>query len=255
MSGTIPCFVINLATETVRRNGMAARLQAHGLAAHWIDAVDGRGAARAAVLARADMARARRVYGELSPTEVACACSHLEVYRRIVAERIPHALILEDDVVLADDIADLLATSGASSLAARIDVGTPAMIQLTHVGRGWRLGARRLGNRSLVRAEGGVWLTGGYIVTLAAARALCATRDPIWTAADHWEAIAQDACLQLYAVSPPCVWEAAEAAQSAISGDRRRRAAPTRALTARAARLFHRSVVRPLLTVRLPRVK
>ncbi|MDQ2149979.1 glycosyltransferase family 25 protein [Alcaligenaceae bacterium C4P045] len=255
MSGTIPCFVINLATETARREAMAARLEARGLTPRWIDAVDGRGAARGAVLARADMARARRVYGELSPTEVACACSHLEVYRRIVAEHIPHALILEDDVELADDIAELSATAGAGSLAAHIAADRPAMIQLTHVGRGWRLGARRVGKRALLRAEGGVWLTGGYIVTLAAAQALCATRDPIWTAADHWEAIAQDAGLQLHAVSPPCVWEAAEAAQSAISGDRRRRAAPVRAWTARAARLLHRSVVRPLLTVRLPRVK
>lgn len=41
--------------------------------------------------------------------EIGCALSHLAVWQRIVAENIPYALILEDDVQLKPELASLLA--------------------------------------------------------------------------------------------------------------------------------------------------
>ena len=45
---------------------------------------------------------------ELLDTEIACALSHQEVYKLIVRENIPYALILEDDVVLTKKLASFI---------------------------------------------------------------------------------------------------------------------------------------------------
>jgi glycosyl transferase family 25 len=96
----IPVFVINLARSTDRRARMQSRLDAIGLAARFVTAVDGRDFTEAQRQAY-DRQRAIRVYGsEMTAAEIACCMSHLSVLRIIAAEKPLHALVLEDDVFL-----------------------------------------------------------------------------------------------------------------------------------------------------------
>lgn len=44
----------------------------------------------------------------LTPGEIGCALSHIQIYKMMVEEEIPYALVLEDDVTLPDDFADFL---------------------------------------------------------------------------------------------------------------------------------------------------
>jgi len=251
MSAQLPCFVINLATAHDRRAAMTSRLTEQGLSAIWIEAVDGRGDAGPAMLALTDLDRATRHHGSLKPTEIACVASHLQVYRRMVAERIPVAVVLEDDVILADDAPALLRIRGSNAIAASLHHDEAAVVLMTHVKRGWRFGSRPAGIRSLVPIAGQAWLTSGYVLTLAAAERLCRTHSPIWMAADNWDLIRRDTGIRLLAVSPPCAWEAPQAQQSSIASGARREI-PARTLLQRLLASWHRNVMRPLFTRRLP---
>ena len=86
---------------------MAAQLEALGLewervAAHDMNAID------AEVLAR-EVSPDGHVR-DMGPGSQCCALTNFDIYRRIVAEDIPAALILQDDVELAAEIAPFLAS-------------------------------------------------------------------------------------------------------------------------------------------------
>ncbi len=169
----------------------------------------------------------------------------------MVAERIAVAVVLEDDVILADDAPALLRIGGPNAIAASLYSDEAAVVLMTHVKRGWRFGSRSAGARRVVPIAGQAWLTSGYVLTLAAAERLCKTHSPIWMAADNWDLIRRDTGIRLLAVSPPCAWEAPQAQQSSIAFGARR-AIPARTPLQRLLASWHRNVMRPLLTRRLP---
>src|SRR5690606_1631962 len=112
-----------------------------------------------------DADRARREGYSLSPGEVGCALSHVSIYREMVNEGIPYAVILEDDVCLAPDFAKLLDRENPEGLASLLPHEEPAMVQLTHVRRAFRYGGWRVsGGRRVVRPHGGVWLASAYFI-------------------------------------------------------------------------------------------
>ena len=60
-------------------------------------------------LADYDGEKRRRYFGkDLKAGEIGCLLSHRAIYEKMVAENIPKALVLEDDVFLADDFRDVL---------------------------------------------------------------------------------------------------------------------------------------------------
>ncbi|WP_165498218.1 glycosyltransferase family 25 protein [Siculibacillus lacustris] len=96
----LPIYVINLAARTDRLAHMEAELGRLGLAFERIDAVD------AAAIARAGIANRH-----LAPGALGCTLSHQESHRRFLASGAPWAVVLEDDVFLADAARRLLAGS------------------------------------------------------------------------------------------------------------------------------------------------
>lgn len=96
----IPILVISLPDSTERRETVAARLDALSLPFEFVDAVDGRNglSEEHEAMVDRDGMNAVRPY-PMSDAEFACSLSHLKVYRRIVDDGIPHALVLEDDAV------------------------------------------------------------------------------------------------------------------------------------------------------------
>lgn len=107
----IPIFVINLERNPERRKAIAEQLQDLNLNFQILSATDGK------FLKEEDLEKLydeksslKKIQFPLSKNEVACADSHLRLYEKIVAENIPYALILEDDVILDKEILTVLDT-------------------------------------------------------------------------------------------------------------------------------------------------
>ena len=248
----ISCFVVNLASARERRAAMRALLTRHGITPTWFDAVDGRILSDEALARAFDAPRAQIAYGPMSRGEIGTSLSHLEIYRKMVEQEIPCATILEDDVLLAEDFRSLLDSQGPNSLAGAFAPQDPVMVQLTHVARGYRLGATPLGSRQIVRPHGGVWLTSGYFLTLAAARNLLRAMHPVWMVADHWRYFEREGLLRLYALTPNAVWESHLSQASDIAPERRARRKDKKTITDRLRRFADTTFVRPALVRELP---
>lgn len=98
----IPVFVISLARATQRRAGIVARLDAAGVDYEITDAVDGKDLDLSAL-------KNRIKNRDLTRGEFGCFLSHYNLWQRIVDEKIPHAIILEDDAVCNADFFDIVA--------------------------------------------------------------------------------------------------------------------------------------------------
>ena len=99
--GTVHAYVINLARSPERRAHITGELQKTGLGYEIVTGVDGRGVdlhdrtiIDPELLAKTDF-----------PAGTAgCALSHLQVYRKVIADGREHAIVLEDDVILPADL-------------------------------------------------------------------------------------------------------------------------------------------------------
>ena len=101
-------FVINLARSPDRRRAIAGRLGRLGLEHEFFPAVDGAALTEADLVNYDRKARLKAFGCDLLPNELGCYLSHYRIYQKIVAENIPRALILEDDVEIADDLPAIL---------------------------------------------------------------------------------------------------------------------------------------------------
>lgn len=218
----LPCYVVNLATDTQRRVSMQNRLAEQGLQATFFEAVDGRNMNEAELESHVNREKAAREYGPLSRGEIGTSLSHIYIYRDIIDKNIPYAVILEDDVCLSNDFAELLNTELPSCLSRQFSAEEAVMVQLTHVRRGFKTGAKLLGNsgREAVKPYDSVWLTGGYFITLAAAKNLAKGLYPVWAVADFWNRFEELRLLELWVLNPNALWEAEEAQQSTLAANR-----------------------------------
>lgn len=101
-------YVINMKSSIGRREKIKARLDALGLPFDFFDAV--RGADLDYKNASYyDRKKRLRYFGrDLLPGEIGCLLSHRGVYQKMVEDNVGVALVLEDDVTLADDFKEIL---------------------------------------------------------------------------------------------------------------------------------------------------
>lgn len=192
-------FVVNLATQPEKKtkfinewDGLEGNLE-------FIDAVDGR------TMTDEALSNLTLDYPNLHLTkgEIGCALSHLKIYKKIVEEEIPLALILEDDVCLAKGIDiktlnHLLQRIEISDLFDRFN--SPVIFLQKHNSRLARKVTTIL--QFDFCSTKYMWGTFGYIVSFNAAKKLCQFIPPIRYEADCWEAHQVGASLQLVACSP-----------------------------------------------------
>ncbi|MCY4304755.1 MAG: glycosyltransferase family 25 protein [Aestuariivita sp.] len=96
----ISIFVISLTDCHDRRQNMSTALNDLGLSFDFFDAVDGRYGLPTEYENQIDRAEVERVsYRRMTDAEYACSLSHINVYRKIIADKISYALILEDDAI------------------------------------------------------------------------------------------------------------------------------------------------------------
>lgn len=93
-------FAINLAQRTDKRERLLGECQQHHIAVEIVDAVDGRQLSAQELLQLAyDYPQSGLTLGEIG-----CALSHLAIYKRMIDENCPLAMVLEDDIVLKPGI-------------------------------------------------------------------------------------------------------------------------------------------------------
>lgn len=97
-------YVINLARSPRRRAHIEAELDASGLDYEIVPGVDWRDMDETDLHDPGTVAPAIHAEDWFRPGVAACALSHLNVYRKILADGLEQALVLEDDVTLAADL-------------------------------------------------------------------------------------------------------------------------------------------------------
>jgi glycosyl transferase family 25 len=194
----IHTFIISLPKDKDRRDYLGKQLAELNVPFSILDAVHGKSLSQVEMDAYYDRDRALRLFNrELSAGEIGCALSHVAIYRKMVEENIPHALVLEDDASVLDQ--DLAAT--LSKLAALYPERKRVAVMLNHVKRYDANKKTPLDEgRCVYDAYRGV-CTHGYFITRAAAEVLVKNLYPVYVVADKWEYF-QDKYIDVKALVP-----------------------------------------------------
>jgi len=179
----LPVLLINLDGSVERLQKAAEQLDAAGVRFERLPAVDGR------LLPESERSRLapwdqKAFFKPLSPGEIGCYLSHLAALERIVKERWPRALVLEDDFILEPDfrsrLNELLAAPGPVPPLVKLEGrcrGGKAEYQLPS---GMRL---MLNRRAPSRTIAQLWSLGGARTFLANTSLL---RRPVDVEIKHW---------------------------------------------------------------------
>lgn len=106
---TIPVYILTLADAAERRQPLVDALAEMRIPFTLWPAIDGRQGLPAEYEPLIDRAAARKKQcREMGNGEFACALSHHFIYRDIVAQQAPIALVLEDDARIGAELRDFL---------------------------------------------------------------------------------------------------------------------------------------------------
>ena len=186
-------FLINLDRHPDRLAAAQTRLAQAGVHAERVAAVDGYAlspAERRAAVARFHAILARgRLY---TPGQIGCALSHHAIYRRMIAENIPAALVFEDDVLPTPEFPVSLAAAEKT-----VDVSRPQVFLFSD---GTQQPLPRTG-AAFARATCGD-CSEAYLITLPAARELLRVNSPMVVTLDSWTRFAARGHIELYRATP-----------------------------------------------------
>lgn len=96
----LPIFVISMSGSLERRESITKQLNFMGLDFSFFDAINGYELPEE-LKPSVDNGQAQSIWGkQLTAGEIGCALSHISLYKKIVSEKIPRCIILEDDAKL-----------------------------------------------------------------------------------------------------------------------------------------------------------
>lgn len=188
-------FLVNLDRSQERLRIATERANAAGLCFERVSGVDGR--AMAGKDARKASAPFRQWCANgyrLNRGELGCALSHLQIYHKMVDERIPIALILEDDVLYLGDVQDEL-----RQVERFVNLEKPQVFQLVNIVNGERVVVTDRHECVPIRSA---MYTSSYVLTLPAAAALLKQNYPVIVPADGWGRWVRHKAIELYQVYP-----------------------------------------------------
>lgn len=122
----------------------------------------------------------------MKPGEVGCALSHVMIYKQIVEQNLPYALILEDDAILSSDLPKMLNT--LIPLIKQNDLITLERCDIYKKHSAISLFDKYFLVKPRLVKYGSMCQTAGYIVTLEAAKKMYTINFPVFAPADSWEA-------------------------------------------------------------------
>ena len=191
-------YVINLRRSQTRREFMSEQLDRLGISYDFFSAVDGRALSEQDVNSQCDFRWMRRYEGRvLSRGEIGCCLSHVGVYRKMVADKVPVALILEDDTVLPEDLALF-----CQALVSQCSVDRSELFYLNN-GPFKKTSAQfTIADHALYPMCGG-FFSHAYIINLAAARIMLETLYPIAHVPDPWTWLHRHRLVDMYCMAEP----------------------------------------------------
>ncbi len=169
-------FLVNLDDATDPLAFMTRQAKELGLNFERISAVNGKKLTGRALREWSSPLRQIFCRGYLmARNEVACAASHLTIYKKMIDEQIPLALILEDDMRLLPQLPSLLSAAESLMCPERVELCLLSVGVDTDNGR-----------RDRLEVPDGQTCAGAYIVTLAAGTWMYHVNRPIVSVSDNW---------------------------------------------------------------------
>jgi glycosyl transferase family 25 len=195
-------YVVNLARSPDRLTHISAQLAKTEIQYEIVPAVDGRDLDLGDTKL-VDPALVRR--SGFRPGAAGCALSHLEVYRRVLADGRDKALVLEDDVNLPADLAIL-----ADAIAAEMSAAEVVLLNFHSIEpcRITNAGSVRLpSSRLLVHLvdEAQASSTGAYMITREACARMLQTCIPLRSQPDDWAVFHQEGSIDVVRCVVPMV--------------------------------------------------
>lgn len=198
---TFICFVINLEKDIERRKNITAQLEKLNIQYEVFPAVDGRSLSESVLGNVYDPMKAFNAgEGALTRGELGCALSHVGVYRKVIEENIPFAMVVEDDAQLYQELPRVL-----DELQKTIDENNPTVVLLNHVEKYYELGSKTLFEQHKLVGIYKAWCANGYFITNAAAKRMLQDLFPVWIVADHWTSLKERKTVEVKAIVPHCV--------------------------------------------------
>ena len=194
-------FVVNLKKNADRWDSFRQNADSLGLQYERFDAVDGYALPPDKLASLVDIRKARHLGYALGRGEIGCALSHAGIYHKIADERIPYALILEDDSLPAGIVPQLL-----EEIPRLVDATENYVVMLWD-GRG------RLDDSTKVHLPRtqldmarthAPYSTVAYIITYEAARRLSLFLPPVVSVADSWKRFEDYGLVRIWQILP-CV--------------------------------------------------
>ncbi|WP_340610758.1 glycosyltransferase family 25 protein [Xenorhabdus bharatensis] len=185
-------FVINLKSNSEHRLAIQQQADAFNLNIEFVDAVYG------AQLSDNEIVQLVYDYPEckLTKGEIGCALSHLFIYEKIISENISHALILEDDAVLSNNIHRI-----TSDIEKIDNIKKPNVYLLSKVEKyieNKKIKTRLFNVYKVYEASG----THGYLINKTAAKELLDKLKPIKYEADMWGIFIFRNFINVYCIVP-----------------------------------------------------
>jgi glycosyl transferase family 25 len=196
-----PVWVISLERSLARRHAISLHLTALGVPFRFFPAIDGNALSPEETAKSYNAEAGKRLLGRaLTPGEIGCALSHLELYRHQIRLGLDEVLVLEDDVEPRPSFPEILERRHL----------LPHDWELINFCRGdscvslW--GAKTLfGTQKCVRFASTAYNAGGYLLRRSGAIKLLRHGAPILLPADHLTGGAIRAGVRIYGIDPPCL--------------------------------------------------
>ncbi len=213
---SIPIFVINLARSTLRKKHMEFQLKRLKLPHRIVPAVDGLSLDNTMVnafQANRDLMLYRKPF---TIGEIGCALSHLAVYKKICDEHIPYALILEDDVFIEPQLADIVQSVVIAQMPKNWDVLLCAYVQRGNIySKSYKSARIKYCGRARLRVKNKspfivgfatefCYHTAAYIVSYSGAKRLYNVGTPMKMPADILTGNAHAYDMKSYVLRNPC---------------------------------------------------
>ena len=211
-------FYINLDKDRERRESMERQLSSLGLCYERMQAVYGRELSQETLQECYSRKRVFRCQSrELTFAEIGIALSHINIYRRIIDQNIPCALVLEDDVIFPDRFGEAI-----NDLEPLVGVDRPEVLLLSPAtadfGQPGKI--RTSGEYQAVPFVSGFYAS-SYIVTRSAAESLLKELYPLSMYADNWNRLKTFKVVDIYVISPCLLEQDREQFGSATDADHR----------------------------------
>jgi glycosyl transferase, family 25 len=180
----VHAYIINLVRSPERRAKITANLDRFGVDYEIFAAIDAQELDPTDANASGEIAP--RFYDKFRPGEAACALSHISVYRKILADGLEWALVLEDDIIAPPElaaIADAVAGYLRGAEVALLNFDSEEVVQVSRIGAIDLPATRQLVAPVHVRqpASGAA-----YIITREACARMIELALPVQTKADDW---------------------------------------------------------------------